>query len=100
MVEGVGTRGRGKRPGARASRVLKVSGARSEGAAMGEGRACRYEPEVARALEERENRGGGVNVCARPRRKADRAAATAAAVSASSRIVIPRLPVLVIAPIA
>ena len=26
---------------------------------MGEDRACRYEPEVARALEERENRGGG-----------------------------------------
>ena len=59
MVEGGGTRGRGKRPGERPSRTLKVSGARSSGAAMGEGRACRYEPDVARTLEERENRGGG-----------------------------------------
>ena len=59
MVEGVWTRGRGKRPGERPSRTLKVSGARSEGAAMGENRACRHEPEGTRVLEERENRGGG-----------------------------------------
>ena len=37
---------------------------------MGRDRACRYEPEAARELEERENRGGGVNVCARPQGKA------------------------------
>ena len=36
-----------------------ASGARSEGAAMGENRACRYEPEGTRVLERRENRGGG-----------------------------------------
>ena len=50
--------------------------------------------------------GGGGDVCASPRRKADPVAgltatrATAAAVSAPSMIGVPRLPVLVIAPIA
>ena len=69
-------------------------------------RACRYEPDVARVLEQRENRGGGVNVCARPRRKPDRVAgltatrAAATAVCAPSRTGTSRLPVLVIAPIA
>ena len=74
---------------------------------MGEDGACRDEPDVAKGLEQRENRGGGgVNICARPRRKADRVAeltatrAAATAVSAPSRIGFPRLPVLVIAPIA
>ena len=39
---------------------------------MGEGRACRYEPEVTRVLEERENRGGGGGgTCAPSRRRAD-----------------------------
>ena len=40
---------------------------------MGEDWACRDEPEGAKVLEQRENRGGGgggVNVCASPRRKA------------------------------
>ena len=48
-----------KRPDERPSRTLKVSGARSEGAAMGEDRTCRDEPERAKGLERRENRGGG-----------------------------------------
>ena len=49
---------------------------------MGEGRACRYEPDLARVLEQRENRRG---VCASLRRKADRGAeltATRAAATA------------------
>ena len=54
---------------------------------MGEGRACRYEPEGARKLEERENRGGGggggVNICARPRRKATSSAVVASAARAA-----------------
>ena len=38
---------------------------------MGWGLTCRYEPEWARGLEQRENRGGGgVNVCSSPQRKA------------------------------
>ena len=59
---------------------------------MGEGRAFRNEPDVALVLEQRENRGGGVNVCASPRRKPDRVAgltstrAAATAVCAPSRI--------------
>ena len=57
---------------------------------MGEGLTCRYEPEAARELGQRENREGGVNVCASSRRKAGRAAdltatwAAAAAVSTLS----------------
>ena len=49
---------------------------------MGEGRSCRDEPEVARALEERENR-GGVNICASPRRKATSSAVVASAARAA-----------------
>ena len=51
---------------------------------MGEGRACRYEPEGTRVLEERENRGGGgVNICSRPRRKATSSAVVASAARAA-----------------
>ena len=51
--------GRAKPTGRRLSRTLKVSGTRSEGAAMGEDRACRDEPDVAQVLEERGKSGGG-----------------------------------------
>ncbi len=48
---------------------------------MREDRACRYEPEAARELEQRENRGGGGggNVCASPRWKAASSAVVASA---------------------
>ena len=53
---------------------------------MGENRACRYEPEGARELEQRENRGGGrggVNIRASPRRKATSSAVVATAALAA-----------------
>ncbi len=49
---------------------------------MGEDRACRYEPEAASELEQRENR-GGLNVCSRPQRKAASSAVVASAARAA-----------------
>ncbi len=48
---------------------------------MGGDRACRYEPEGARGLERREDR-DGMNICASPRRKAERTTELTAAPAA------------------
>ena len=50
---------------------------------MGEGLACRDEPEGTKVLEQRENRGGGGDVCSRPRRKATSSAVFASAARAA-----------------
>ena len=48
---------------------------------MGEDGACRDEPDVAKGLEQRENR--GVHVCSRPQRKAASSAVVASAARAA-----------------
>ena len=58
---------------------------------MGRDRACRYEPEAARELEQRENRGGGVNICASPRGNADRVAELTATRAAATAVSTPSM---------
>ena len=63
---------------------------------MGEDRACRYEPEAARELEQRENLGGGGgggggDICASPRGKADRVAELTATRAAATAVSTPSM---------